>query len=133
MDNPFGDSEEQSEGKRRYLMLISAGKDNAKAIQKTLKNIQDTVDKKAWPLWVDSKGIGVFMETDLVAWEIRQAAFDGVAGDFSDIKDAMLVEVGADWYASEDSAMKNWLKAHVGAPLVPPLDSRLRRRRGGPK
>lgn len=130
MEDPFGDPIPAPAAAKNYLMLISASKDNAKAIQSVMTNLKETVDKNAWPLWVDSKGLGVFIQTDLVAWEIRHAAFKGVTGDFTDIKDALVVEVGADWYASDDSPMKNWLMAHVGAPLVQPLDSRLRRRKG---
>lgn len=133
MEDPFGDPMPSSATNKNYLMLVSVSKDNAKSIQNVLKNLKETVDKNAWPLWVDSKGLGVFIETDLVAWDIRHAALHGVPGDFTDIKDALVVEVGPDWYASADSAMKNWLTAHVGAPLAQPLDSRLRRRKGGPK
>ncbi|MGP1613690.1 MAG: hypothetical protein ACTS5Y_01275 [Pollutimonas bauzanensis] len=133
MQDPFGDPLPASAANKNYLMLVSVSKDNAKAIQNVLTNLKETVDKNAWPLWVDSKGLGVFIKTDLVAGEIRHAAFQGVAGDFTDIKDALVVEVGPDWYASDDSPMKNWLTAHVGAPSVPPLDSRLKRRKGGPK
>ena len=132
-ENPFGDPVPKPATNKNYLMLVSVSKDNAKSIQNVLKNLKETVDKNAWPLWVDSKGLGVFIETDLVAWDIRHAAFQGITGDFTDIKDALVVEVGPDWYASDDSPMKNWLMAHVGAPLTQPLDSRLRRRKGGPK
>jgi hypothetical protein len=132
-ENPFGDDAETRATKKNYLMLISVNEGNAAAIKKALANIKETIDKNAWPLWVDSKGLGVFIETDVVASEIRHAAFLGSSGDFTSIKDAMVIEIGHDWYASEDSPMKNWLMAHVGTPLVPPLDSRLRRRKGGPK
>ncbi|MBV6273062.1 hypothetical protein KVP09_09050 [Alcaligenaceae bacterium CGII-47] len=129
MENPFGDEIIPSGETRKYLMLVSASSDNAKAIQKVLANLKSTVDKNAAPLWIDSKGIGIFISTDLVAQEIRSAAFEGVPGDFNDIKDAVVLEIGADWYARDNTATKNWLTPHVGAPLPPPADSRLRRRK----
>jgi hypothetical protein len=131
MNDPFGDPIPASADRKNFLMLVSASKDNAKSIQSVLANLKETVDKNAWPLWVDSKGLGVFINTDLVASEIRQAAFQVVSGDFTDIKDSLLVEVGADWYASEGSPMKNWLMAHVGNPSAQPANSRLRRRKTG--
>lgn len=133
MENPFGDEITPGQETRNYLMLVSASTDNAKAIQKVLANLKSTVDKNASPLWIDSKGIGIFMKTDLVAADIRTAAFEGVAGDFNDIKDAVVLEVGSDWYARDDTPSKNWLTAHVGAPLASPPDSRLRRRKPGRK
>lgn len=133
MENPFGEDITPTGETRRYLMLVSASSDNAKAIQKVLANLKSTVDKSASPLWIDSKGIGVFMTTDLVAQDVRSAAFEGVPGDFNDIKDAVVLEIGPDWYARDDTPSKNWLTAHVGAPLAPPADSRLRRRKPGRK
>jgi hypothetical protein len=133
MNDPFGAPIPATAASKNYLMLVSASKDNAKAIQDVLANLKNTVDKNASTLWIDSKGIGVFITTDLVAADIRAAAFEGASNDFSDVKDAVIIEVGNDWYASKDTPMKNWLTAHVGAPLDPPLDSRVSRRKGKPR
>lgn len=93
-ENPFGDSAPQGE-KRNYLVLISASKDNAALAQKFLKNIQSLVDKIAAPLWIDSKGAGVFVSTDLVASEIWAATLEGTShGGTTSIKDVLVCCAG---------------------------------------
>ncbi|RTZ40943.1 hypothetical protein EKL30_14700 [Candidimonas sp. SYP-B2681] len=129
MENPFGDDTTSTGGTRNYLLLVSTSQDNLKAIQKVVSNLKATVDKNAIPLWIDSKGIGVFMTTDLVAIDIRSAAFEGVMGEFSNIKDVVVTEVGSDWYAGDQTQIKNWLTSHAGSPLPVPADSRLRTRK----
>ncbi len=126
--NPFGDSSPQSE-KRNYLVLISASKDNAALAQKFMKNIQDLIDKNAAPLWIDSKGAGVFITTDLVANEVWKATLDGVnQEEGTSIKDVLVVELGADWAARRDAKTEHWLSTHVGDPRPVPAKRRVPRR-----
>lgn len=119
-DNPFGDAPSSTE-KRSYLALIAASKDNLALAQKIVKNIQNRVDKKASPLWVDSKGIGMLISTDLVAWEIqKEALMLDMSMEPQDAKGFMVVEIGPDWCAPNDSATRNWLSMHVGDPRIVP-------------
>ena len=101
--------------------MISASKDNLALAQQIVKNIQIKVDKKAAPLWVDSKGIGMLVSTDLVAWEIRKEAMsvDMKVGP-EDIKGFLVVEIGPDWAAPEDSTTGHWLASHIGDPRLVP-------------
>ncbi|NYT25363.1 hypothetical protein H0A73_17320 [Alcaligenaceae bacterium] len=127
-ENPFGDSAPQGE-KRNYLVLISASKDNAALAQKFLKNIQSLVDKNAAPLWIDSKGAGVFVSTEQVASEIWSDTLDGTNhDDATSIKDILVVEVGADWAARRDAKTEHWLSTHVGNPRPVPYERQRRRR-----
>lgn len=127
-ENPFGDETPKTD-KRNYLILISASKDNAHLAQMLLKNIQKNVDSNAAPLWIDAKGIGVFVTTDMVAWEIWDAAMQSERRDeLRDTRDLLIVEIGNDWIARRDAKTEHWLSSHVGPPLPVPLGRRVRRR-----
>ena len=127
-ENPFGDTSPQTE-KRSYLLLMSAGKDNAKLTQLVLKNIQSTVDEHASVLWIDSKGVGIFMSTELVAGEIWiEAVKSPIHTDLQDFRDMLIVEIGADWMVRKDARTDHWLTTHVGKSRpVPPEKPRRRR------
>ncbi|MPS29424.1 hypothetical protein [Pigmentiphaga sp.] len=114
MENPFGSTEEL----KRYLVLMSASKDNAAMVQKALRNLQEKVYSKAAPLWIDSKGIGVFVATDMPAVDIYAAMFDtSIKGEFSDTRDALVVELGSDWFGGLEAKYGHWLTTHAGLPL----------------
>lgn len=130
-DNPFGEPDTRNIG-RNYLMLVSVKKDNMTAVQKALDNLKKTVDKNAQSLWIDSRGIGVFITTGMVASEIRAATFQGVSGDFTDIKDAVVIEIGSDWYASDETNIKNWLTAHAKASSTSTPEPRTRNKKESP-
>lgn len=127
-ENPFGDSAPQGD-QRNYLVLISASKDNAALAQKYMKNIQSLVDKSAAPLWIDSKGAGLFVSTDLVASEIWSATLDGINHEESiSTKDVLIVELGEDWAARRDAKTEHWLSTHIGQPRPVPYERQRRRR-----
>ncbi len=132
MENPFGDSiaptGEPTGSRQQYLVLISAGKDNAALAQRILKNIQEAVDPTAAPLWIDAKGIGVFVSTELVAWEIRAAALPSKDADqLTDVRDILVLEIGKDWAARKDAKTEHWLSTHVGEPKAAPVRRKPRR------
>ncbi|WP_244976784.1 hypothetical protein [Achromobacter piechaudii] len=120
MENPFGDAEEPAVGHRQYLVLIAASKDNASLAQKQLENLKKYVDDRAAPLWIDAKGIGVLLTTDMVASEIWRAMFQKDAGqDLGDTRNMLVLELGKDWAARRDDKIEHWLATHVGNPLPP--------------
>lgn len=126
VENPFGDTQPEQE-KRNYLVLISASKDNAALAQQIVKNIQTGVDKKAAPLWIDSKGIGLFVSTDLVAWEIRKAVLSiDKKLDPQDMKGFLVLEIGPDWAAPKEAAAEHWLASHAGNPRPVPHSNQSR-------
>lgn len=130
-ENPFESTPEpgrNSDGTRCYLVQISASKDNLALAQKLLKNIQDRVDSNARPLWIDSKGIGVFVITRLVAHEIWNESFRDT-GDLNanEAKDTLVLEIGGDWAARKDTTTANWLVSHVG-PALPAAPRPAKRR-----
>lgn len=130
--NPFEDAAPAAERpqadrdpgqKRPFLILMSASKVNAALAQKLLKNIQTYVDKAASPLWIDAKGIGVFLTTDLVASEIWRETFQSEKPeDLADTRDFLIVELGSDWTARRDAKTEHWLSTHVGSPRPAPHD-----------
>ena len=119
-ENPFGDPPLKTD-KRNYLLLISMSQDNAAIGQRVLANIKNGVDSSATPLWIDSKGVGIFVTTDLVAFEIWKAAFtSGIPSEFTDTRDLLIVELGHDWAARRDAKTEHWLSTHVGSPRYAP-------------
>ncbi|MBV7485808.1 hypothetical protein [Bordetella sp. BOR01] len=102
-----------------YLILISASKDNLALAQRLVKNIQNRIDGNAAPLWIDSKGIGVFAKTFLVAHEIWQEAFRDM-GDVGahETKDVLVLKIGDDWAARKEAPTTNWLTINAGAPRL---------------
>lgn len=118
MENPFGDSDEPASGHRHYLVLISASKDNASLAQKLLENLKKHVDERAAPLWIDAKGIGVLLTTDLVASDIWREMFQKEPGqDYGDTRNMLVLELGQDWAARRDDKIEHWLASHIGNPL----------------
>ncbi|NMK47514.1 hypothetical protein [Achromobacter sp. Bel] len=129
MENPFGDSDEPSSDHRQYLVLIAASKDNASLAQKLLENLKKHVDERAAPLWIDAKGIGVLLTTDLVASDIWREMFQKEPGqDYGDTRNMLVLEIGRDWAARRDDKIEHWLASHVGDPL-PPAPRKATRRR----
>lgn len=105
---------------RHYLLLISASKDNITEVRSALDRIKRLIDTNASPLWVDSKGLGVFVATDKVSAEIWNSTFTGGSIDFDVFSDALIVELGSDWAARRDAKPGHWLTTHLGHPLPRP-------------
>ncbi|KAB1444182.1 hypothetical protein [Bordetella bronchiseptica] len=125
-ENPFGDT--VATNKNRFLVLLSAGKDNLSMTQAVVQNIKKEVDTKASPLWIDSRGIGLFVETELVAGAVWDRALAGLDHNQSEaFKDMVVLEIGQDWMARKDSSMTHWLASHVGDPRIVPRDQMRRR------
>jgi hypothetical protein len=103
--------------KRNYLMLISASEQNAKAVLKMKENINCRVDSNAEPLWIDAKGVGIFITTELVAAEIWTHAVTDMGTQLETIRDLLIVELGSDWLARRDAKTEHWLATHVGQPF----------------
>lgn len=99
--------------KNCFLMLLSLSKSNAAVGKAVLDRIKRGVDSGASPLWIDSHGIGVFITTDLPAWQIWQEAFPNqiARDDQMTMKDMLLVQVGPDWEAKRDGKTAAWLNA----------------------
>lgn len=83
----------------KFLLLMSVTKASANDAKKVLANLKESVDSGASPLWIDAMGVGVFLESDLVASEIWNAAFTGTR----DFNDALIVELGGDWAARREA------------------------------
>jgi len=114
MNDPFKDPVEL----RHYLVIMSASKESASTVQRALRNLQEKVDNRAAPLWIDSRGVGVFVASDFPACDIYACMFDAAAKtDFEDAKDALIVELGKDWHAKKDGKPANWLTTHLEAPM----------------
>lgn len=99
--------------KNNYLMLLSMNKDSAAAARAFLARIKANVDATASPQWIDSKGIGIFISTDLKAWQVMKHAWpDTLTKDqIMDLQDFLILQVGPDWHGTGDSKASAWLNA----------------------
>lgn len=99
--------------KNNFLLLLSMNKDSANAAKAFVSRIKTSIDETASPLWIDSKGIGVFISTDLPAWKVLQLAWpENLTKDQAmDLKDFLIVEVGPGWWAKPDTKYAGWLNS----------------------
>lgn len=99
--------------KSNFLLLLSMNKDSGPAAKAFLMRIKTSIDQNAEPLWIDSKGIGVFITTDLPTWKIWQQAWpDTLTKDQAmDLQNFLVVQVGPGWEASRDGKPAAWLNA----------------------
>lgn len=130
MENPFGDDQDARDA-RKYLVLVSAKENDYLMLQKVLKNIQEHVDSSARPLWIDSRGAGIFLCTDMPAWEIRHYMLEeDKMGQLDAMKDFLVVQIGPDWSAKHEAKTEHWLSTHLGTPSSGPAVKYRRRGRG---
>jgi hypothetical protein len=128
-ENPFGDDANVTKVETRpYLILVAASKDNLSMTQAIVQNIKKHVDTKSNPLWIDSKGIGIFVRTELVASVIQERAVAGLKSDLLEaFKELLVLEIGEDWFARKDAPTTQWLAKHIGdARIVPRAQSKRR-------
>lgn len=100
-------------GKKTFLMLLSLSKENPAVGRKILDCVKAKIDPRSAPLWVDSQGAGLFIESDLPAWKIWQdMKLDMPLDDWTAVKELLVLQIGPDWYA-RDSQTKAaaWMHA----------------------
>ena len=102
---------------RRYIVLMSLSKENAKVGQMALAGIKRDIDPSAGPLWIDSKGVGIFLSTSMSAREIWKAAFpqEQASSEREGMKDMLVLELGADCLGWQDTKAMAWLNSHPAA------------------
>ena len=104
---------------RRYIVLMSLSKDNAKVGQMALAGIRRDIDPGAGPLWIDSKGVGIFVSTSKSSREVWRAAFpeEQTSSQREGMKDMLVLELAADCLGWPDTKAMAWLNSH---PLANP-------------
>lgn len=100
--------------KKSFLMLLSLSKENPAVGKAVLDRVKLKVDSGATPKWIDAKGAGIFITTDLPAWKIWKETFPEQLprDDQMAMKDLLLVQVGPDWYAGDNqTTYAAWLNS----------------------
>ena len=99
---------------RRYIVLMSLSKDNADVGRMALAGIKRDVDPSAGPLWIDSKGVGIFVSTSLDARDVWKAAFpeQQTTKQREGMKDMIVLELGSDCLGWPDTKAMAWLNSH---------------------
>ena len=99
--------------KKSFLMLLALNAANAAVGRAVLDRIKKDVDANASPVWIDSRGVGGFISSDLPAWKIWNSAFpDSLTQDQKMLlKDILVVEVGPDWAGPREAKHSAWLNS----------------------
>lgn len=99
--------------KKCFLMLLSMNKESASAAKAFLARIKAKIDPAASPQWIDSRGIGIFITTELPAWQIwREAWPESLTKDqVMDLQDFLVVQVGPGWMGRSEGKSAAWLNA----------------------
>jgi hypothetical protein len=100
--------------KRNYLLLLSLSAANAAVGKEFMTRIKMNVDAAAAPLWIDSRGIGVFLSTELPARQIWLHAFpDTLTFQQREVlRDLLIVQVGPDFAGPPEAKSTVWLNSH---------------------
>ena len=100
--------------KRTFVLLVSLSDANAAFGKALFERIQRNIDSTAKTAWVDSKGVGVFMQTDLSGRGVWREAFPKDLPDdqFAHFRDAILLEIGSENLAFPDTRAGAWLNSH---------------------
>ncbi|WP_395055215.1 hypothetical protein [Polaromonas sp.] len=89
--------------KTKFLMLLSLSKTNLAVGKKVLDTVKAKIDPAAAPLWIDSQGVGLFMESDLPAWQIWQhMKLEMPLDDWTAVKELLVLQIGPGWYARDN-------------------------------
>lgn len=102
--------------KRNYLLLLSLSQATAAVGKEFMVRIKAKVDPTAAPLWIDSRGIGVFLSTELPALHIWRHAFPETLtlDQRQALKDLLIVQVGPDFAGPPEAKPTAWLNSHRG-------------------
>ncbi|WP_074578037.1 hypothetical protein [Polaromonas sp. JS666] len=100
--------------KRNYLLLLSLSAATAAVGKEFMARIKMNVDATAAPLWIDSRGIGVFLSTKLPARQIWLHAFpDSLTFAQRDaLRDLLIIQVGPDVAGPPEAKSIAWLNSH---------------------
>ena len=98
---------------KNYMLLLSVTQNDATTTRAIHERITKNVDANAKPLWIDAKGIGIFISTGLPAIDIWTTAF---TSQTDHARDALIIELGNDWLARRDAKTEHWLTTHIGNP-----------------
>jgi hypothetical protein len=98
---------------KQFLLLLSLSASTAAIGKEFMGRIKTQVDANASALWIDSRGIGVFVTTELPAHQVWKHAFpDSLTLDQRQVlKDLLIVQVGPDFAGPSDSKSVAWLNS----------------------
>jgi len=101
--------------KRNFLFLISLSEENANFGKTVLDNIKRKIDATSAPAWIDSRGVGIFISTDLQPQEIwsRAAPDLKTTEERQTFRDALLLELGYNHLGHSESRAMAWLNSHA--------------------
>lgn len=98
---------------KQYLLLVSL---NALAKEKTgkavLQRVKDNIDANAAALWVDTYGVGIFMESELSAFQVMQRSYPDLSlEERQSLKEVLVIQVGSDFCGERGSKSAAWLNS----------------------
>lgn len=104
--------------KKHFLFLLSLNASNAKVGKAVLEKVKRDLDVTASPLWIDAHGLGIFISTDLSAWNAWRKLFPETLSRDEQMlmRDGLLVQVGPDYAGPRDAKTTAWLNSRFPKP-----------------
>lgn len=98
-------------GRSNFIVLVKLTAEDA-ATARALRTRISQVDAACRVAWFDHRGIGAFVSTDLRAAAIRDAVLPIGCAEERLADDLLILQLGPDWWAREESLADAWLGSH---------------------
>lgn len=107
--------------KRNLLFLFALNAENAKVGACVLEAIKRNVDATAAPAWIDSRGVGVFISSNLTNDQIWKQSIPELKthSDRAVFQNALLLELGHSHLGYPETKAMAWLNSHATAEHPP--------------
>lgn len=107
--------------RQNFLLLLSLNQANVRVGQAVVARIKATIDANAGALWIDAKGIGVFISTAKSATEIWRCAIPDTLSsqERSTLKDMLILHLASDHVGFPEAKAMAWLNSHKTQPTPP--------------
>lgn len=100
--------------KRNFILLLALSKDSRAYSEALMARIKRDVDATARACWIDSRGAGVFIQSDLPGVKIWDAAIPRDESDAVRVafRDMLILEIGEEGAYRPESIAHAWLSSH---------------------
>ena len=100
--------------KTKYLVLINLASKDKSTAQSILANLNNASGQNAKVIWTDTQNIGIVVSTAGSAHDLWNSTVNRL--NESCFSNLLIVSLGNDWCAKNDTVANGWLNAHVGRP-----------------
>lgn len=101
--------------KKNFLFLLALTQANPKLGVSALEKIRRLLDPSASPAWIDSRGVGIFLATDLPVHEVWRLSIPELKthADRQSMRDVLILELGTHHLGFPETKGMAWLNSHA--------------------